>query len=234
MELGSYLRKCRENSKRTQPDVAAQIQIEQSYLSKLESGKSIPSEEVFSKLLQVYKIDLEEMLTILSANELDKLKEIKAIQALTSRKKSEQLTITRKWLVAGLIMLMLGGGFLAVALIPDRAQQEFHYRSEGVLKTSEDLNAFDLVYKETLDMGEDNSLKAKRENLLVRLDQKNEISPQYLGDAYVVNTENGRRFFKLVGKEFSPRSYFNRWFLIPAVMSVIGGICCFLIARRWN
>ena len=234
MELGNYLRSCRESSKRTQPDVAAEIAIEQSYLSKIESGKSTPSEDVFGKLQRVYGIDLDKMIALLDANELGKLKEIKSIQAALARGQNRRLTSTRKWLVVGWVMLMLGAGCLALTLIPDRSNEEFVYRSEGVLQPEEDLNAFDLVYDDKREVAMPPEQFKKRAALLVRLDQKDETTTRYRGDGYLLQSEQGRRFYKLVAKRLSSRSYANRWFFVPTLMFLTGGLGAIFIARRWN
>lgn len=53
MKFGVYLRSLREKAGWTQPEAAEKIEIEQSYLSKLETGKCFPSEDIFSKLSRV-------------------------------------------------------------------------------------------------------------------------------------------------------------------------------------
>lgn len=234
MEFGNYLRQCRENTKRTQPDVAAEIEIEQSYLSKLESGKSLPSEEVFNKLQQVYSIDLNEMVKLLSPQELIKLADIKSIREVTSRKNNRQLHGSRKWSVAGLVMLMLGVGFFAIAIVPVQSTDEYVYRSEGVLKVDEDLNAFELVYEDPEQLKNDKGQLDNRTALLVRLDQVDLISDMDRGEGYVKKTPHGRRFYKLIGSSLHVRDFFNRWFMVPALMLLAGAIGCFVIARRWD
>ena len=234
MEFGNYLRQCRENTKRTQPDVAAEIEIEQSYLSKLESGKSLPSEEVFNKLQQVYSIDLNEMVKLLSPQELIKLADIKSIREVTSRKNNRQLHGSRKWSVVGLLMLMVGVGCFAIAVVPWQSTDEYFYRSEGVLKVDEDLNAFELVYKDLETLKNDKGQLDKRTALLVRLDQKDLVTDQDRGDGYLKKTQDGRRFYKLTQSRTGERSHSNRWFMVPALMLLAGAIGCFVIARRWD
>ncbi len=61
MKFGLFIRNCRDKLEWTQPEAALKIQIEQSYLSKLETGKSYPSEEVFDKPVEVYQINTESL-----------------------------------------------------------------------------------------------------------------------------------------------------------------------------
>jgi transcriptional regulator with XRE-family HTH domain len=54
MKFGDYLRQKREARGWTQPEAANKAGIEQSYLSKLETGKSYPSEDAYARLVAAY------------------------------------------------------------------------------------------------------------------------------------------------------------------------------------
>ncbi len=234
MNLGDYLKGCRESYKRTQPDVASEMGIEQSYLSKIESGKSIPSNEVFNKLVKVYKIELEDLISNLSEQEIQKLIELSSIQHIISKKNKGKLDSAKKLSILGIVLLTISAGLFAFAILPDRSPSQFNYRSEGVLKSNEELNSFNLVYQEIQELKDAPQLLAKRNELLSRLEQKDILSDLYKGEGYVVNTTEGRRFFKLIGKQESVRDYWNRWFLVPSFMFLVAGAGCFLISRRWQ
>ncbi len=62
MTLGEKLRTLRAISGWTQPECAERIGIEQSYLSKLENDKSIPSAEIFDALCAAYKVSPDEVI----------------------------------------------------------------------------------------------------------------------------------------------------------------------------
>ncbi len=62
MTLGEKLRSLRAVSGWTQPECAEKIGIEQSYLSKLENDKSIPSAEIFDALCATYKVSPDEVI----------------------------------------------------------------------------------------------------------------------------------------------------------------------------
>ncbi|WP_025897140.1 helix-turn-helix domain-containing protein [Kordiimonas gwangyangensis] len=115
MKFGDYLREKREKHGWTQPEAAARAQIEQSYLSKLETGKSYPSEDIFSRLVKTYDIDFEDMSRTVFAAELDKLREISAVRAMVLKRGQSEARFMRAWLVAGLVMIMLGGGMFGLA-----------------------------------------------------------------------------------------------------------------------
>lgn len=234
MELGQYLKKCRELKSRTQPDIAGEIGIEQSYLSKLESGKSIPSNDVFDKLREVYGFNIEELVKALSPKELDRLKDIGAIQQAYNIQSKNKLTASRAWSVSGLVMLVLGTGLLAISILPDRSPETFIYRSQGILEKNEELNAYDIIKLDIQLLGSDASRLAERTQMLSRLDQADVTTNQYKGDGYVVNHEQGRRYFELIGKKTSTRNDWNRWLFVPALMLLVGGIGSFFLASRWT
>ena len=232
MKYGDYIRSCREKQKWTQPEAASKIDIEQSYLSKLETGKSHPSEEIFDKLVKVYKLSVDELYDQISSEELDKLKEIKQVRNVILKNSKAKTTTTRSWLVSGIVMIMLGAAFFGGAIISDRHQVQYSYRSEGLLQLDEELNAFDLIHKK-INLS-DQATVDKRRKLLSRIDQKDEVTTQYKGEGYIQNVENSRRFFVLMNTGEVERDYGNRWFLIPALMFLVGGCCCFYISRRWH
>lgn len=234
MELGRYLRAKRESANRTQPDVANEVQIEQSYLSKIESGKSIPSQEVFNKLQQAYGFKVEELVQSISSSELTRLSEIKSITSSVSAQTSKKLNVARKWLISGLIALSVGAGALAFSILPDRSAEQFTYRSEGVLTLDEDLNTFELVYEKPEAIEADLSLVTKRKALLTRLAQKELTSLEFKGNGFIVNSEEGRRYFKLLNTIKPVRESWTRWFFVPAIMLLVAGVSCFFIAKRWD
>jgi transcriptional regulator with XRE-family HTH domain len=234
MKFGDYIRQCRERLKWTQPEAATKIEIEQSYLSKLETGKSYPSEEIFNKLADVYQINLNELYEKIPSDELNNLKDIKLVREAILNRNRAKVKTTRSWLVAGLIMLSLGGAFLAATIIPIRSGVEYTYRSDGLLHLNEELNVYDLVKKDYSELNNNIDLLETRKVLLTRLSYMDEVTDLYKGDGYVKSTLKGRRFFELIDKREVERNWANRWFLVPALMFLLGGFSSFYISRRWN
>ena len=233
MNFGEYLRQCRKKLDWSQPQAASNLEIEQSYLSKLENGKSYPSEKIFDKLTEIYRLNMDELNDKLPPEDLNKLKEIKQFRQRFLNKESAKIKATRSWLIGGLVMIILGACFLGLALTSHQAQVEHTYRSEGILKEGEELDVFALVYEEGQIPSEDPSLVTKRQELIARLDQIHEVTQQYKGEGFVVNTAQGRRFFKLLNSKEVNSSETTRFFIPPAFLFLLGGIACFYISRRW-
>ena len=232
MKFGDYLRQKREDRGWTQPEAAAKARIEQSYLSKLETGRSYPSDDVFERLVEVFGIDTGELSESVSAAELDRLREIREVRAAVLAGQAGRLRLTRGWLLAGLAFLMLGGGALGLSRI-DLSEDTnlYRYRSDGVLRLDESPNAFNIVHSEVpADHPRHEQIRAMRE----RIDQLDVTTDQYRGNGYYEDVEGGRRYFELNHHALVPPPNPLRWFLVPGLMFLLGSLGCFFISFRWR
>lgn len=227
MKFGDYLRQKREEKGWTQPEAAAKAKIEQSYLSKLETGKSYPSEDIFSRLVDAYEINTAEMASNIFSAELDKLREIKQVRAIVLSRQQNQTRFMRGWLVAGLVMLMLAGAVLGMAFsIPNDPAYEYHYRSEGVIFEGEP----PLVFK-FLEAGvPDKDNKA----LTDRIDYDFQVLGDDRGKIFMVPVEGGFRRYER--QKITPVQGPSKvsWHFSLGFMFVVGGLACFYISRRWR
>ena len=238
MTFGEYIKQKREALGWTQPEAARQAGIEQSYLSKLETGKSLPSEEIFSKLAAVYDIDADEMTALFSLSEVNRLKEIKAVRTAILDKQRNTLKVTRGWLLAALASLMIGSACLGFALLPNTAERQYHYRSEGVLKPGEDLRAYRIL-REDADAfkgrpQEQTAFLYKQKEMLKRLDQQDLVLWTSKGDDFVQETPDGKRFYDLYDQRVVENPNPFKWFLVPALMFLFGSLGCFIISLKWK
>ena len=238
MTFGEYIKQKREAMGWTQPEAAARAGIEQSYLSKLETGKSVPSEEIFSKLTALYEIDADDMTAQFSLDEVDKMKEIKAVRSAILEKEKKAVKVTRGWLLAALAFLMTGAACLGFALMPNPAERQFHYRSEGVLLPGEELTAFQILREDLRTYGQlserDKAMLIKQREMLGRLDQKDIILLYSKGDNFVDETEDGKRFYEMYDRRVVEQETPFKWFMAPALMFLFGSFGCFIVSLRWK
>lgn len=231
MTFGDYLKHLRGDRGWTQPQAAARAGIEQSYLSKLENGKSIPSGETYQRLVEAYGISAPDMIGVLFPAELDRLREIDALRDHLLHHACARRAVPRRWLVAGLAALALGGGFVGLSRIDEaRTVQLYTYRSDGVILPGEGPDVFDRAY-EGPGEGEDDAARA---DLLRRLDERTRFTPEMRGPMFTERTPNGRRIWHLVGstERLEPARY--RWALVPGLALIVGGLGCFFLAWRWR
>lgn len=216
MKFGEYLRHQRAERGWTQPEAAARAKIEQSYLSKLENGKSIPSGDIYHRLVDAYGIDAREMAGVLFPGELDRLREIDALRDLLLKRSHDDVRTPRRILVAGLTALMMGGGFVGLSqLEPARHLTQYTYQSTGVIAA----NAPTDTEIPPGAAGEDEQTK---------------FLTQMRGPSFTEQVPNGKRVWNLVGSNMIVQKPAYRWALVPGIALIIGGLGCFFVAWRWR
>lgn len=219
MKFGAYLKERRTELGWTQPDAAAKAQIEQSYLSKLETGKSFPSEDVYQRLVEAFNLDTKAIVGALYPAELDRLREIEAFRKHLLQREQDSRSISRRWLHAGLAGLVLGGALIGLAQV-DRGGAAMHYtyQSPGIIHAEESSNIFD-------DVGDDPAL-------LARAQEQTIFIPEMRGPAFTEAAPGGRREWHLVGANSAIVPAKFGWALVPGFAFLIGGLGCFFISRR--
>jgi transcriptional regulator with XRE-family HTH domain len=155
MKFGEYLRNRRTELGWTQPDASAKASIEQSYLSKLETGKSFPSEDVYGRLVEAFSLDTEAMVAAVYPAELDRLRDVGAVRNLLLAREHDTRSATRHWLYAGLAALVLGGALIGLAQV-DRggATTRYTYQSYGVVGPGET----DEIFSEDLEPADEQTI----------------------------------------------------------------------------
>lgn len=236
MKFGDYLRQKREEKNWTQPEASAAAGIEQSYLSKLETGKSWPSEDVFARVASAYGIVIDDMVRRVGSSELSRLREIGAVRSAILEIQNGQRTFARGWLVASLLCLVASGACLGVMLMgKETVRHERDYRSFGILAPGEPLEAF-LVLEIGLDPKADNyaTLDAQRQKMIQRLDEKRITTDENLSFFFIEEVEGGLRYYSLADSRQIPVQSPLRWFAVPALMFLAGSIGAAFISFRWK
>ncbi len=143
MTLGEYIKDTRAKMQLSQPQLAEQIGIEQSYLSKLENDKSLPSNEVFRRLLSALNVPLAAFIAAFSVQEQQQLSAIADVESYL-KQQNNQRQRHAGWLVLSLSFVFALGaacfyaGFQALCF-PERLHQ---YESQGVVLPGESAFVF--------------------------------------------------------------------------------------------
>ena len=236
MKFGDYLRRIREEKGWTQPEAAQKAGIEQSYLSKLETGKSYPSEEVFARLAEAYGFDGADVVKQVASSELAKLKEIGDVRAAILDRQRNERTAARGWLVATLALLLAGGACLGVSLQARDTEGTLRtYVSLGVLLEGEPFDVFDNFGR--IPDPDHPDFSAWRERMVAmaaRQDVERRATTEWWGNGFVETTPEGRRRFRLDHLEPHVEPSPLRWFLAPALALLIGSLGCAFISYRWK
>ena len=219
MRFGDYIRELRSELRWTQPEAAREIGIEQSYLSKLESGKSYPSEDVFASLVRAYKIDVNDLADKLFAADLDRLREISQVRASILSSEKDYRMRVQHWLFAGLAALMLGGACLgATFLAEDKEVTRYQYRSAGVIPEGQDTQPGD---------NESQGAEALR-----RANEQYRSLEEYRDVAFFETVPDGIETWRFFGAKIETVRSPLRWFLIPAIAMIMSALGCFFASYR--
>ncbi len=210
MKFGDYIRERRAQLGLTQPEAAAKAGIEQSYLSKLENGRSTPSAEVYARLCEAYDIDSAALYTAIDDEAIQELMDIEQIRALAAVKASQSQAETRMWRLASVIAIGLGAGLLGASQIIPTEESRFVYQSTGVIEDGESLNFF-------------NDLDEASPELLERIDELTRSQTDYMGPHFLEDVEGGRRVWMMVGGETVSVRGWARWFVIPGLAFLFSG-----------
>ena len=125
MHLGDKIKQLRQEREWHQPELAEKLGIEQSYLSKLENGKSLPSKEVFERLLQVFDQPLCELLSGIEEKYLHKeMRVIPQVAQFLKLQVKQNSKNKQRWFLAASASCVLGislvmSGFLLMTF-PDK------------------------------------------------------------------------------------------------------------------
>lgn len=231
MKFGEYLKAQRDARGWTQPTAAEKIGIEQSYLSKLETGKASPSEDMFERLVAAYDIDVDAMANAVTLGELERLRDIAAIRDLVRRGQQATARDRRRWLVASLLLLAFGGALLSFVITERRyADTEIEYVSKGVVQDGES----DFLYGgfATLEPAYIRSKHAD-DPLAARLDPEYRWHAEDRGAYYIEPVDGGRRVFEKAGWRRVPPTLNGHVGHALAVAMLLAGLGGLFVARRW-
>jgi transcriptional regulator with XRE-family HTH domain len=233
MKFGTYIKGLREKQKWTQPQASEQIGIEQSYLSKLENGKSYPSEEIYNKLQNAYSFATKDLTDLLDYVELNKLAEIQAVRDENSQALHKEKRSSRIWLIWALASIMLAGFFYGAYLVSEDTLRYYKHRSLGVLEVNETDDAFEITQRPAFSKDVFPDKYNLQQAMLKRLDVMYVTNQEDLG-SFTKNVDNGRRFFKVIAWTDSKRFNHGIYFLIPALISMLASFMCVFISFRWK
>ena len=197
MTLGQYIKQLRTDMELSQPQFAERMQVEQSYLSKLENDKSTPSNEVFRQLLSALSMDVDAFMSGLK--DKGNMASLRHIPDLDGWYASQQVTSERKQrtlLYSAMLLIAFGVASFYVGfqkiLLPERL---YEYRSEGVVLAGEPEDIFS-VWHQFTDTPEQREIKARE--IRQRESIKIILTYTYQGVLFTTSEGENRRLYRQV------------------------------------
>jgi len=235
MTLGKKLKTLRAEHNLSQPELSEKIGIEQSYLSKLENDKSIPSNDIFINILQAFHITLEQFVSDFSQGvELERLRQIPDVDRFLSSQLKNKQNNQRRFLYLSSLLIVLATTLFYVGFSKLLfSEVQFQYESDGVLKEGEPNNALSSWERLlTIEQREDRSFWDQRKlDTAKRINRKALSFFVHQGPYFRVDTKAGYRFYRLMKEQTINRSV-NAWLQVLGVLLFSTGIMGFLLERR--
>lgn len=186
MNLGEKLRQLRQDRDLTQPELAEAMGIEQSYLSKLENGKYVPSSDVFSQLLDALDMQVGDLVDELDQSARNQLRQIPDVARHFDMQKGLMITNRRRWLLVSSLLLALGfsliyAGYSHLFV----GNLVYNYQSNGVIFEGE----YEFIFVD--------SRYRESDEIIARTDIDLLITRTYRGDLFIAPVEGGSRLYEL-------------------------------------
>ncbi|TQV73723.1 helix-turn-helix transcriptional regulator [Aliikangiella marina] len=231
MHFGEKLRQLRKDKEWTQPQLAEAIGIEQSYLSKLENGKSAPSADIFQMILDAFQVDTASLLEDVDSSVVHR--QLRQVPEVANYLNQQQLASSRKnrrWLISSALMTTFGivlvsSSFMGL-IFPEL---QYNYQSKGIVLAGESKEIFS-NYRHQMPMSREEQVKIDRE-MTQRLDEVYRITDIYRGDIFNVPVEGGSRTFRLVDTRHEDRIE-NRFLSVFGILLTLLGLFGFVLEKK--
>lgn len=234
MTLGEKLKQLRVTEGLSQPELAERIGIEQSYLSKLENDKSVPSNEMFTSLLSAFEMSVDELLASLSSEDLARLKQIPQVGQWLTQKSNDSYAKHRRFLYMASAMIVLATTLFYVGFSKILFNEtQYEYESLGIVQLGEPKNVHS-SWRDLIDFSKEGAhtlVRTKKAEMAKRRDQVVVISAAYRGPSFEEAVEGGTRFYKLDKKITLPKPI-NAWLQILGVFLMLGGVMGFVLEKK--
>jgi transcriptional regulator with XRE-family HTH domain len=238
MNFGEKVKQLRAERNLTQPQLAAAIGIEQSYLSKLENDKSVPSADIFQALLRALDLDVAALLEGVDQKVVrGDLRQIPEVANHVAAQTSLKVHDIKTWLFTSAVACVLG---LALVVSGYRAlmfsNERFNYASDGVVRAGEPTNIFDM--HQGLLQNRFNAQQITRDEFATLTEEFSRrfhehvlLLDEYRGEAFIQPVEGGTRLYEMKRATYHARPE-NRWLMLAGVLLTFAGLFGFIVEAR--
>ncbi|RYY73830.1 MAG: XRE family transcriptional regulator [Gammaproteobacteria bacterium] len=244
MNIGEKIKQLRTDKNLTQPQLAEAIGIEQSYLSKLENDKSIPSADIFQAILKALSINAANFLEGIDEKIIHKdLRHIPEVANYLNAGAAFRIHNIKKWLfgsaaacVIGLTLIVAGYSSLIFNSI------QYEYISDGILLEGEPWDFISSweryeakdsctynVSDECQKKSEERAAKDKVMRARIRLDTL--MTTSYQGKHIYKNVEGGFRVYEFKGDRNIHHAG-NRYLMLLGTLIAFAGLFGFFVEFR--
>ena len=222
----------RNEKQLTQPELAGSMGIEQSYLSKLENGKSLPSNDILNRILDVFGLEIGSLVDDLDQGAQNQLRQIPDVASHFSRQKQQLIGNRQRWLVISAFLLSFG-----VAFIYGGHEHLFfsnvlyEYSSGGVVHDGESKLVF-YDPQRSMPRGLDREAETGFLNsIAARANEDYLLLSEFHGNFYNVEVEGGSRSYRLTSEtEIDP--WQSKLVVFIGVLMTVLGLTGIFLERK--
>jgi transcriptional regulator with XRE-family HTH domain len=239
MNFGEKLKQLRTDKNLTQPQLAEAIGIEQSYLSKLENDKSIPSAETFQAILKALAVDVGSLLDNIDKKFIhSQLRQIPEVANYLHANIAGEIHNIKKWLFASAAACAFGlslivSGYMGFIF----SNVHYSYYSEGVVKNNESADIFErylMMYHLQRQAGiisEAEASKLSAEITSTRRRPEHLVQTTYRGESFKHDVAGGFRQYVLRNTA-SIRRMENNLLMFLGTLLAFAGLFGFVVEYR--
>ncbi|HUQ09100.1 MAG TPA: helix-turn-helix transcriptional regulator [Steroidobacteraceae bacterium] len=238
MNIGEKVKQLRAERNLTQPQLAQAIGIEQSYLSKLENDKSVPSADIFQAILRAFSVDVATFLDGVDERVVHRdLRQVPEVANHLNGQIHSKVHSIKRWLFSSAIACVMG---LALALAGYRglvfSNVQYSYVSKGVVLSGEPANVFDIhdqLVRNQVVAGMITEAQARTlfEEFGRRENEGYVVLDEYRGDAFIEKVDGGQRLYSLMRQADVERPG-SRWLQLIGALLTFAGILGFVVEAR--
>jgi transcriptional regulator with XRE-family HTH domain len=197
MNFGEKLRQLRLDRKLTQPELAEAMGIEQSYLSKLENCKSLPSGDVLHRMLDVFDLDVGTLVDDLDQGVRNQLRQIPYVADHFNRQKQLIIGNRRRWLLVSAALFSVGAALVYGGSVRLFASDVvYQYVSHGIVRDGESKEIFQILSSPTRNPFRQLS-PSGHASLKSRTDEEFLQTRDFRGNVFNIPVDGGSRTFYL-------------------------------------
>lgn len=238
MNLGERIKQLRTERNLTQPQLAEAIGIEQSYLSKLENDKSVPSADIFQAILRAFCVDVPAFLAGIDTQIVHRqLRQIPDVANHLNADVAARIHNMKRWLYGSAVACILGLSSIVAGyqglIFPNKL---YNYMSPGVVLSGEATDVFStyegLLFNRLAGGQIDNAERIRLvEAFRKRFNTQNLVLDEYRGQGFSLPVKGGSRVYDYKGDSYVQRSQ-NRYLLLLGTVFAVAGVFGFIVESR--
>ncbi|MEN0037068.1 MAG: helix-turn-helix transcriptional regulator [Cellvibrio sp.] len=250
MNIGERIKQLRTDKNLTQPQLAELANIEQSYLSKLENDKSVPSADILMAVLRALSVDIPTFLQGLDESVIERhLMQVPEITLHRNVESRLRVRAVKRWLFASALCCAVGlalvFGGLKLLLFSPVETSLYKYVSDGVILAGEPEGLFDQwefnlrrkmsATTRLLEPDFEQAFHTARDEFRKRLSNDNKLSIINKGQKFREEVSGGYRIYQLQGVDSDTNRVFeryNNWLAVLGAFLAFGGLTGFFVEFR--